>query len=58
MLAIVTPDPDAIAETFIRQHIRLIAPGDTAVIYFKGEGESIQDCLSYKIMPQAECQLL
>lgn len=38
MLAVVTPDPNVPAETFVRQHIREIAPGRTAVIYFRGDG--------------------
>ncbi len=49
MLAIVTPNPDSIAETFIRQHIRLITPNNTAVIYFEGNGLSVQDCPNLKI---------
>jgi glycosyltransferase involved in cell wall biosynthesis len=38
VLAVVTPDPNIPAETYVRQHIRDIAPGRTAVIYFQGEG--------------------
>lgn len=49
MLAIVTPDPDTTAETFVRQHIRLIAPGNTAVVYFEGAGKFISSLPSLKI---------
>ncbi|MFW2439055.1 MAG: glycosyltransferase family 4 protein [Arenicellales bacterium] len=49
MLVIATPNPDSIAETFIRQHIRLLEPGKTAVIYFEGEGSSIKDLPSFKV---------
>ena len=38
MFGIVTPDPADVAETYIRQHIREISPGTTAVIYFQGDG--------------------
>jgi len=38
MLAIATPDPSVTAETYVRQHIREIAPGRTVVIYFEGGG--------------------
>jgi colanic acid/amylovoran biosynthesis glycosyltransferase len=49
MLVIATPNPDSIAETFIRQHIRLIDPGNTGVLYFEGEGKSVQDIPHFKI---------
>jgi glycosyltransferase involved in cell wall biosynthesis len=41
MIAICTPNPDTPAETFVRQHIRLIAPGNTAVVYFEGNGKAV-----------------
>lgn len=49
MLAIATNNIDSIAETYIRQHIRLIAPGKTAVLYFQGEGYTIQGIPSLRI---------
>src|SRR6056297_1739899 len=49
MLAIVTPNPDSTAETFIRQHINLLAPGQTVVVYFSGEGRSLSRLKSLKI---------
>lgn len=49
MLAIVTPNPDSIAETFIRQHINLIEPNNTVVVYFEGSGENVKDLPSLKV---------
>lgn len=37
MLCIATPNPNSPAETFIRQHINRIAPGNTVVLYFQGD---------------------
>ena len=42
MFAVATPNLGAIAETYIRQHIREIAPGKTSVVCFKDEGKSLQ----------------
>lgn len=49
MIAIITPDPDTPAETFVRQHIRLIHPNKTCVVYFDGNGESLVNIPSIKI---------
>lgn len=49
MLAVATVDPDAVAETYVRQHIFGIAPGNTSVIYFSGEGRSIEGLPSLKL---------
>lgn len=49
MIAVVTPNPDTPAETYVRQHIRLINPQKTVVAYFQGEGNSIQSFPSFKI---------
>jgi len=35
-LAVATINPDAVAETYIRQHIRLTAPGETVVVFLEG----------------------
>lgn len=43
MLCIATPNPDSTAETYIRQHIRNIAPGNIVTVYFQGDGESLKD---------------
>lgn len=43
MIAIATQNPDTPSETYVRQHIELIKPGETAVIYFKGKGLSISN---------------
>lgn len=48
-LVIATPNPDSVAETFIRQHIRLILPGSTAVIFFEGDGNSIKDLPNLRV---------
>ena len=53
MLAIATNNIDSIAETYVRQHIRLIAPGSTSVLYFGGKGDSIQDVPSFRIKMQS-----
>lgn len=50
MLAIATQNPDSIPETYVRQHIRLIAPGKTVVLYFEGEGILIPGVRSFHIM--------
>ena len=49
MLCIVTPNPDSPAETYVRQHIRKIAAGNTVVLYFQGKGESIHDLPNFRI---------
>ena len=49
MLAIITPNPDTPAETFVRQHIRLISPKKTVVVYFEGDGLSVKNIPSLKI---------
>jgi len=50
MLIIVTPNPDTTADTFIRQHIQLIAPGKkTAVVYFQGEGNAVKEFKTLKL---------
>lgn len=43
MLAIATTDPDSVAATFVRQHIRCIAPGHTVVAFTDGGCQSITD---------------
>ena len=50
MIAICTPNPDTPAETFVRQHIRLIAPGNTAVVYFEGDGRAVTGIPSMRIL--------
>ena len=37
MFAVVTPNTGTVAETFIRQHIRQIAPGKTVVVCFRDD---------------------
>ncbi len=49
MLCIATPNPDSPAETFIRQHINRIAPGNTVVLYFQGGAESLKNCPTLKV---------
>jgi colanic acid/amylovoran biosynthesis glycosyltransferase len=49
MLVIVTPNPDTVADTFVRQHIQLIAPGKTAVAYFQGNGNNVNQLKTLKI---------
>ncbi|PQB04236.1 glycosyltransferase [Aureitalea marina] len=49
MIAIVTPNPDTPAETFVRQHIRLIQPGKTVVVYWEGNGNSLDGISSNRI---------
>ncbi|MBC2717414.1 MAG: glycosyltransferase [Desulfobacteraceae bacterium] len=49
MIAIATQNIDSIAETYVRQHIRMIAPGETVVIFFQGEGQSIKSEYSLRI---------
>ena len=49
MLAIVTPTPDNISDTFIRQHIRLIMPDKTVVIFFRGKGDTVKNLKTLKI---------
>lgn len=58
MIAIVTPDTDTPAETFVRQHIRKVSPGNTAVVYFEGEGKAVQQIPSYKIVSSTKNSLL
>ena len=41
VLCVATPDPDSPAETFVRQHIRRVAPGRTVVLYFRGHAEAL-----------------
>ena len=49
MLIVATPNPDSVAETFIRQHIRMVAPGATSVVYFEGEANEIAGLPSLKL---------
>jgi glycosyltransferase involved in cell wall biosynthesis len=49
MLVVATPNPDSVAETFVRQHIRLVLPGETGVVYFQGEGDSVADVPNLKL---------
>lgn len=49
MLAVATPDPSVPAETYVREHIREIAPGRTAVIYFQGEGIDFRSMPNLKL---------
>lgn len=49
MLLVCTPNPDTVAETFVRQHIRLIQPGETAVAYFDGSGSKVSTLPSIKL---------
>lgn len=49
MLAIATQNPDAVAETYVRQHIRTIAPDATVVVYLDGEGESLAGLKVFKL---------
>jgi colanic acid/amylovoran biosynthesis glycosyltransferase len=48
-IAIVTVNPDTLAETYIRQHIRTIVPGNTVVVYFEGDGNSLEGVPSFKV---------
>ena len=48
-LCVATPDPDAIPETYVRQHIRHIAPEHTVVLYFRGNGQTIQDLPHFRV---------
>ncbi|MGJ8638552.1 MAG: glycosyltransferase [Opitutaceae bacterium] len=57
MLLIAAPDPDTIATTFIRQHINLIAPEATAVVYFEGDGNSVKSIPSLRINETSESLL-
>lgn len=57
MLAIVTPDPDSTAETFIRQHINLVEPNNTVVVYFEGAGEKIKGLPSLKLGRKSSLKL-
>ena len=41
MLCIATPNPDSLVETFIRQHIRKLAPDNTVILYFQGQPTSL-----------------
>jgi colanic acid/amylovoran biosynthesis glycosyltransferase len=49
MLVVATPNPDSVAETFVRQHIRMVLPENTAVIFFEGRGKSIEGLPSLKV---------
>ncbi len=49
MLSIVTVNIDSPAETYIRQHIRKISPGCTAVVHFEGEGVGLEDIPLLKV---------
>lgn len=49
MIAIATTNPDTVAETYVRQHIREIAPGQTAVLYFQGKASSLKDEPRYRV---------
>lgn len=49
MLAIATQNPDATAETYVRQHISLLFPGSTAVVYFQGTADTIRDIPSIRV---------
>lgn len=49
MLAIATANPDAPAETYVRQHIRSLLPGRTVALYFQGDGESLKGIPSLRI---------
>ena len=53
MLLVITPNPDVVAETFVRQHIELICPDRTVVVYFEGEGMSIKGVVSLKLGDRA-----
>lgn len=48
-IAIIAVDPDAPAETYVRQHIRRIMPGRTVVVYFQGEGKCLSGIPSIKV---------
>lgn len=49
MIAVVTPNPDTPAETYVRQHIRLINPQKTSVVFFQGDGIAVKGFPSFKI---------
>jgi glycosyltransferase involved in cell wall biosynthesis len=49
MIAIVTPNPDTPAETYVRQHISLMNPKKTSVVFFQGQGIYVKDLPSIKI---------
>ena len=49
MIAVATPNPDTPAETYVRQHIRLINPEKTSVVFFQGDGIAVKDFPSFKI---------
>tara|TARA_A100001015_G_C15038990_1_gene738258 strand:- start:1949 stop:3073 length:1125 start_codon:yes stop_codon:yes gene_type:complete len=49
MIVVVTPNPDTPAETYIRQHIRLINPKKTSVVFFQGNGLAVKAFPSLKI---------
>jgi len=49
-IAIATINPDSVPETYVRQHIRLIDPGNTVTLYFEGEGVSLKDVPSMRMI--------
>lgn len=49
MILLATPNPDVASETYVRQHLRLIDPENTAVLFFKGDGEAVKSFPSFKI---------
>lgn len=49
MFAVATQNPDAVPETYVRQHIRTIAPDDTVVVYWDGSGRSLEGLSAFKI---------
>ena len=54
VLAIIAPNPDTVSETYVRQHIQLICPQKTVVVYFDGEGNSVRNIPSLKIENSSE----
>jgi glycosyltransferase involved in cell wall biosynthesis len=54
VLAIIAPNPDTVSETYVRQHIQLICPQKTVVVYFAGEGNSVRNIPSLKIENSSE----
>lgn len=50
VIAIATANPDSVPETYVRQHIRKIAPSETVVLYFHGNAQCLENVPSYNIL--------
>jgi glycosyltransferase involved in cell wall biosynthesis len=49
VLCVATINPDSTAETYVRQHFRRIAPGETVVLYVEGAGRSVEHLPSLRL---------